>query len=72
MIITILGFLLVRLPLAYYLALDQVTLPVFGWTIPCMGLSVMGAWYAMVADIFFRGMLFFLRFEHGGWLQTRV
>lgn len=56
---TLIGFLLVRIPLAYLLA------HVWGW-------GVSGAWYAMVADIYARALLVFLRFRHGGWQRVRV
>lgn len=56
---TLIGFLLVRIPLAYLLA------HAWGW-------GVSGAWYAMIADIYARSLLVFLRFHHGGWQRVRV
>jgi putative MATE family efflux protein len=56
---TFLGFLGVRLPLAYGLA------HVWGW-------GVEGAWYAMVADVMLRCSLVSYRFAHGGWKRVEV
>jgi putative MATE family efflux protein len=52
-----LGFLGVRIPLAYWLT------PQFGLT---------GAWVAMTADIYVRGSLFVWRFASGKWQKIQV
>jgi putative MATE family efflux protein len=57
---TWLGFLGVRLPLAYWL------------TRPEFGLGLYGAWLAMVADLFVRGTLMLTRFAGGRWQGIRV
>lgn len=60
----LLGYLLVRIPLTYYL------------TTPAeeggAGLGLPGAWLAMLADLCFRACLLTGRFLHGGWQATRV
>jgi len=57
---TWIGFLGVRLPLAYWL------------TDPSMGLGLRGAWLAMCADLVVRGAFFLARFAGGKWRLTRV
>ena len=55
---------------AYLLALDGIS--VFGWfTIPCLGMGIIGVWYAMFLDWIFRCSLFFIRYCKGTWLQTK-
>lgn len=56
---TFLGFLGVRLPVAYLLVI------VWHW-------GVAGAWYAMVADMLIRTALVAFRFLHGGWKRIEV
>ena len=56
---TFIGFVGVRLPLAYLLAIA------WGW-------GIQGAWYAMVADVLVRCALVSYRFRHGGWKRTEV
>ena len=57
---TWLGFLGVRLPLAYWL------------TRPALALGLYGAWLAMFADLLVRGLLMLLRFAGGRWQAVRV
>ncbi len=57
---TWIGFLVVRIPLAYLLTSDAV-----GW-------GLFGAWTAMSADLFVRGAFFYSRFAGGKWKQTIV
>lgn len=57
-----------RVAVAYVLALEAVS--VFGlFTIPGMGLGLMGVWYAMTADWIFRVALFLWRLISGRWLR---
>jgi putative MATE family efflux protein len=56
---TFIGFLGVRLPLAWWLAYE-------------CGLGVRGAWMAMAADLAVRCVLVVWRFEHGGWKRVKV
>jgi putative MATE family efflux protein len=70
-IFTWIGFFLVRVPLAYYLAWPHIDVPVFG-SVPGMNLGLYGCWLAMFADIVVRGVFFSLRFAHGAWRQQKV
>jgi len=74
LITSCIGFLLVRIPLAYWLAWDQIHLPFFGTelTIPGWGLGVRGAWYAMIADLAVRCLLVVYRFLNGAWKRIEV
>jgi putative MATE family efflux protein len=58
--ITWTGFLAVRIPLAYWL------------TSPAVGLGLLGAWWAMFADLYLRAGLLLLRFASGKWKTIRV
>jgi putative MATE family efflux protein len=65
------GFLGVRIPLAYFLALPRVDLgPLGAW--PGCGLGLFGAWLAMFADLLVRGTFFVWRFAGGAWQRMRV
>lgn len=59
-LITWIGFLVVRIPLAYLL------------TKPQYGLGLYGAWLAMVADLNVRGAFFAWRYVSGRWKRSRV
>lgn len=65
------GFLGVRIPLAYLLTRPEIDLGplgvVGGWN---MGLY--GAWVAMCADIWVRGVFFAVRFASGRWKRIEV
>jgi Na+-driven multidrug efflux pump len=63
-LVTISGYLLVRIPLTYALigTPDQ-----GGWD-----LGLRGAWLAMFVDLYVRAILVASRFLHGGWIRTRV
>ena len=72
LVFSMIGMLGVRLPLAYWFALDSFPLPgttllVTGW-----GLGVVGAWYAMAADLAVRAVLILYRFASGDWKKIRV
>ena len=69
-LITWVGFLGVRIPLALYLTQEQVT--VLGYTLPGAGFGLIGAWMAMVADLYLRGVLFVVRFAGGRWKAMKV
>ncbi len=69
--ITLLGMVVVRLPIAAWLACDQITIPGFA-PIEGMGYGVVGAWYAVVVDLLVRSTLFVARFLHGGWKRVEV
>jgi putative MATE family efflux protein len=59
LVISLFGFLGVRMPLAWYLC------HVAGW-------GVRGAWYSMAIDLTLRCVLVTTRFFHGGWKRVRV
>lgn len=59
LLITIVGVLLIRLPLGYY----------FG--IVCEG-GLLGAWIGMFADIAWRAVASAIRYAKGAWVRTRV
>lgn len=69
---TMIGFLGIRLPLAYWLAFDAVQLPGTAVVLAGWGWGVLGAWYAMVADLTVRAALVLYRFHHGGWKLIEV
>ena len=70
-LLTWIGFLAIRIPLAYLLTRSVVDLgplgSVHGWD-----LGLIGAWVAMFADLLVRGVLFFARFLSGRWKTVRV
>jgi Na+-driven multidrug efflux pump len=70
--ITMLGMVVVRLPLALYLAKDVIDLPGLGVYIEGMDFGVVGAWYAAVTDLVLRSTLFAGRFVQGGWKRVVV
>jgi len=68
---TWIGFLGLRIPLAYVLTRDELDLGVLGiW--PGMNLQLFGAWLAMFADLLVRGAFFLYRFASGRWQTIRV
>ena len=68
MVIAIFSMWFFRVAAAYVLALDSVS--VLGWfTVPGMGLGLMGVWYAMTADWTFRLCCFLWRLFSGRWLR---
>jgi len=70
--INLVGFLVVRIPGAYWLAFEQLLVPGAGGTLAGWGLGVVGAWYAMVIDLHVRAALVGYRFLHGGWKRVKV
>jgi MATE family, multidrug efflux pump len=77
---TWIGFFAVRIPLAYSLTQAVVTIgPLgewrgisFGLEWPGLELGLLGAWWAMFADLIIRGMFFFYRFAQGTWTKQKV
>jgi Na+-driven multidrug efflux pump len=67
--ITLIGFLLIRIPGALWLMREPRQLPGISAALPT---GVQGAWLASVVDLFVRAILFVWRFRHGGWKRTRV
>ncbi len=72
LVFTFVGFIGVRIPLAYLLAWERIPLPWTDYSIAGFGMGVMGAWYAMVSDIVVRSILVLWRFWHGGWRHVTV
>jgi putative MATE family efflux protein len=69
--LNLLGMFFVRVPLAIYLAHDQLSLPLLG-TFNGAGLGVVGAWYAAITDVVLRCLLLIARFRHEGWQKIEV
>ncbi len=72
LIITLVGFAIVRIPLAVLLAHSEFTLPLTDVVIHGAGMNVTGAWVAMLCDVVLRSLLLTARFLHGGWKNTTV
>ena len=70
MVISLIGFLFVRIVLTYLLAFDQFT--VFGMTFRGLNMGVTGAWIGMTTDITVRGALLTFRFFQGGWKRIAI
>ena len=71
LVITFVGLLGVRIPLAVLLAWPAVPLT-SEVEIPGLHLGVAGAWLAMVLDVSLRAVLVLLRFIGGAWRHVRV
>lgn len=65
------GFLGVRIPLALYLSQESFDLGPLG-IVHGLNWGLAGAWLAMVADLYFRGILFVWRWMSGRWKTARV
>lgn len=70
--ITLLGFLGVRIPLAYVFSQQTFFVPGTNWELAGYGWGVAGAWMAMVVDVHVRAMFTSLRFFQGGWRRIEV
>jgi Na+-driven multidrug efflux pump len=70
--VNFLGMLLVRLPLAVFLARESIVLPAGLGTVPGLGLAAIGAWYAMAADLTVRGTAMLLLFSRKSWSRAAV
>ncbi|MCS7046450.1 MAG: MATE family efflux transporter [Gemmataceae bacterium] len=68
---TWLGFFAVRIPLGYLLTRSAVVLGPLG-ELSGWDLGLLGAWWAMVADLFVRGAIYAWRFGRGAWKHQRV
>ena len=55
-----------RVALSYVFAKESIS--VFGFTLPGLGMSVLGVWMAMYVDWVFRSIWFVIRFISGKWL----
>jgi MATE family, multidrug efflux pump len=72
LVITFIGFLAVRIPLAVILSWSAITLPGLGSEVELFDLGVRGAWYAMAIDLYVRTGLAAARFRHGVWKRIEV
>jgi putative MATE family efflux protein len=72
LVVTLLGLVGLRIPAACLLAWDQVPLPLVDVVLPAAGMGVIGAWWAMVADVTLRSLLVAARFVQGAWQKIRV
>jgi putative MATE family efflux protein len=70
-LLTWIGFLAIRMPLAFLLTRSVVDLGALG-TVPGWNLGLIGAWIAMFADLTLRGLMFLGRFVRGKWRGVRV
>ena len=71
MVITWVGFLGIRLPLAYLLIHDPYELAARG-IVPSWATGLYGAWLAMFVDLAARGVFFAWRFAGGGWKRVKI
>ena len=68
LIVSALSMWIFRVCLSYFLAAPSVS--VFGWfSLPGLGLGVLGVWMAMTVDWLFRAILFAYRHFSGRWLK---
>ena len=72
LIFTVVGLVGIRIPLAYYLAWPETTVPLLEITITGQGMGLIGAWYAMIADVGLRSLLVVGRFWQGRWKEITV
>ena len=72
LIFTVVGLVGIRIPLAYYLAWPEMTIPILNITVAGQAMGLIGAWYAMVADVVLRSLLVAGRFWQGGWRNIKV
>jgi len=72
MTVTLIGFVLIRIPLACYLAWDTLPIQWAGEPLAGLGMGVAGAWYAMLVDVLIRSIVLLARFRHGGWRNAKV
>ncbi|HEY3393686.1 MAG TPA: MATE family efflux transporter, partial [Lacipirellulaceae bacterium] len=72
LVLNLLGIVLLRVPLAIFLAHDEINLPLVGITLHGAGYGVVGAWCAAVVDIVARCMLIVARFRHDAWQRIEV
>ena len=72
LLFTLLGFLLIRIPGAYWLAWDEVHVPLLGLTLEGWNRGIEGAWIAMTIDVVLRSVMAMAYFLAGGWMRTKV
>ena len=72
LVVTFVGLIAVRLPLACLFAWESIPVPGLNMTITGLGLGVAGAWWAMVIDVVLRSVLLIYRFRRGHWKELTV
>lgn len=72
MVITLIGFVGLRIPLACFLAWNEVPVPLSSYVITGWGMGVFGAWWAMFAEVLLRSVMIGFRFWQGRWKTLRV
>jgi len=72
LLITFIGFLLIRMPLTYWLAWEEIKIPLTDITLTGVGWGLTGAWMAMLLDNAARMVLILLRYWHGAWARIEV
>ena len=70
--LNLLGIVLLRVPLAIFLAHDVIDIPLLDISLQGAGFGVVGAWYAAVIDIVVRCVLIMARFRHDAWQRIEV
>jgi len=72
LLFTLIGFLAIRIPGAYWLSFSWIHIPGTNFIIEGFCLGVLGAWYAMIIDLYARAAMVLYRFLHGGWKRVKV
>jgi len=72
LVFSLIGFLGVRIPAAYWLAFPEIHLPGLDRVVVGWNLGVVGTWYAMVSDLTVRAALVLSRFLQGRWKDVEV
>jgi putative MATE family efflux protein len=72
MFFTTVGFFVVRIPLAIWMCFESTTIPWIDLEIAGLGWGVIGAWYAMLADLWIRSGMMIARFLQGGWRLVEI
>jgi putative MATE family efflux protein len=72
MLVNFAGLLMIRLPLAAFLAWPAVELPGGIATLPGLGLGARGAWLAMAADLAARGLAMVVIFRGRSWSRATI
>ncbi len=72
LVVTFVGLIGLRLPLACLFAWGSFQIPGLNITITGLGLGVAGAWWAMVIDVVLRSILLVARFWQGRWKEIKV
>jgi putative MATE family efflux protein len=71
MFVSMISMWVLRVALAYFLALESVTL-FNAITLPGLGMGIMGVWVAMFLDWILRSTLYLIRYLRGRWLKSKL